>query len=109
MVNLTILSNQHSQMKSASFGNYLKQIREKKDIPQRKVAQRLDIDTSTLSKIELGERQVNISMIQGLADILGLNYKELQIRFISEKILQDFNNQPFLMDALEEILKQIKA
>ena len=96
-------------MKSVSFGSYLKQIREHKKIPQRKVAHRLDIDTSTLSKIELGERQVTISMIEGLAEILGLDYKELQIKFISEKILQDFNDQPFLKDALHETLKTIKS
>ncbi len=95
-------------MKSISFGSYLKQIREKKNIPQRKVASRLDIDTSTLSKIELGERQVTIFMIEGLADALGLDYKDLQIKFISEKILQDFNNQPFLSDALQNTLNIIK-
>lgn len=96
-------------MKSASFGNYLKQIREQKNIPQRKVAHRLDIDTSTISKIELGERQVTISMIKGLSDALGLEYRDLQIKFISEKILQDFSDQPFLKDALLETLKLIKA
>ncbi|MBP7509078.1 MAG: helix-turn-helix transcriptional regulator [Prolixibacteraceae bacterium] len=95
-------------MKSVEFGSYLKQIREKKNIPQRKVAHRLDIDTSTLSKIELGERQLSISMIQGLADELGLDFRELQIKYISEKILHDFNNQPFLKDALRETINQIK-
>jgi transcriptional regulator with XRE-family HTH domain len=95
-------------MKSVEFGSYLKQIREKKNIPQRKVAHRLDIDTSTLSKIELGERQLSISMIQGLAGELGLDFRELQIKYISEKILHDFKNQPFLKDALRETINQIK-
>ena len=96
-------------MKSVSFGSYLKQIREQKKIPQRKVAHRLDIDTSTLSKMELGERQINVSMIEGLADALGMDYKELQIKFISEKILNDFSSQPFIKDALQETLKLLKA
>jgi transcriptional regulator with XRE-family HTH domain len=96
-------------MKSAVFGSYLKQIREQKNIPQRKVAHRLDIDTSTLSKMELGERQITISMIQGLAEVLGLDYRDLQIKYITEKILHDFNDQLFLKDALHETLKQIKA
>ena len=96
-------------MKSVSFGSYLKQIREQKKIPQRKVAQRLDIDTSTLSKMELGERQINVSMIEGLADALGLDYKDLQIKFISEKIINDFSSQPFIKDALQETLKLLKA
>ena len=96
-------------MKSAKFGSYLKHIREQKSIPQRIVAHRLNIDTSTLSKIELGERQISISMIQGLAEVLGLNYRDLQIKFIVEKILRDFEDQPFLKDALTETLKIIKA
>jgi transcriptional regulator with XRE-family HTH domain len=96
-------------MKSAKFGSYLKHIREQKSIPQRIVAHRLNIDTSTLSKIELGERQITISMIQGLAEVLGLNYRDLQIKFIVEKILRDFKDQPFLKDALTETLKNIKA
>ena len=96
-------------MKSVSFGSYLKQIREQKKIPQRKVAHRLDIDTSTLSKMELGERQINVSMIEGLADALGLDYKDLQIKFISEKIINDFSSQPFIKDALQETLKLLKA
>jgi transcriptional regulator with XRE-family HTH domain len=96
-------------MKSMTFGSYLKQIREQKKIPQRKVAHRLDIDTSTLSKMELGERQINVSMIEGLADALGLDFKELQIKFISEKILHDFNSQPYFKDALQATLKQLKA
>lgn len=96
-------------MKSVSFGSYLKQIREQKKIPQRKVAHRLDIDTSTLSKMELGERQITVSMIEGLADALGLDYRELQIKFVSEKIMQDFKGQPFLKEALLETIKFIKA
>jgi transcriptional regulator with XRE-family HTH domain len=95
-------------MKSAKFGNYLKHVREQKSIPQRLVAHRLNIDTSTLSKIELGERRITISMIQGLADVLGLVYRDLQIKFIAEKIMSDFENQPFLKDALTEALKYVK-
>ena len=95
-------------MKSATFGSFLKQVREQKSIPQRIVAHRLNIDTSTLSKIELGERQVTINMISGLAKELGLDFKELQIKFISEKIMTDFKNQPYLLEALRLILEKNK-
>jgi hypothetical protein len=47
-------------------------------------------------------------MIQGLAEVLGLNYRVLQIKFIAEKIISDFENQPSLVDALQKILSQIK-
>jgi cytoskeletal protein RodZ len=49
-------------MKSTEFGAYIKAIRESKGIPQRIVTHKLNIYSSTLSKIELGERQVTIEI-----------------------------------------------
>lgn len=95
-------------MKSAEFGAYIKAIRESKGIPQRIVAHRLNIDTSTLSKIELGERQVIIEMIKGLADILEIDFKELQIKFISDKILSEYSKQPFFIGSIENIILKNK-
>lgn len=88
-------------MKSVEFGTYLKALREEKGIPQRKVAHAVDVDTSTLSKMELGERPISINMIKPWAETLEADFKDVQIKFISEKILIDFNEQPFLLEALE--------
>jgi len=92
-------------MKSIEFGKYLRTIRESKSIPQRIVAHAINVDTSTLSKMELGERQVTITMIPGLAEVLGVDFKELQIKYISQKILYDFEGQQFLKDALNETIE----
>jgi transcriptional regulator with XRE-family HTH domain len=90
-------------MKSITFGTYIKSQRELKGIPQRIVAHALNIDTSTLSKIELGERQITIEMIKPLSGILEMDYREMQIKYITEKIITDFSGQPFLKEALKEI------
>jgi len=95
-------------MKSAEFGAYIKAKRESKAIPQRIVAHRLNIDTSTLSKIELGERQLTIEMVRGLSEILEIDFKELQIKFISDKILSDYAKQPFLKEAISTVMKKLK-
>jgi len=95
-------------MKSAQFGAYIKAKRESKNIPQRILAHRLDIDTSTLSKIELGERQVTIEMIKGISEILEIDFKELQIKYISDKILSDYIGQPFLKEAIQVINQKIQ-
>jgi len=95
-------------MKSIEFGSYIKAIRESKTIPQRIVAHKLDIDTSTLSKIELGERQVNIEMIKGLAEVLEIDFKSLQIKFISEKLLSEYTGQPFFKEALIQVIENIE-
>lgn len=95
-------------MKSVEFGAYLKVLREKKGIPQRKVAHAIDVDTSTLSKMELGERQISVGMIKPWAETIGADFKELQVKFISEKIRIDFFEQPYLKEALEILIKNIK-
>ena len=43
-------------MINETFGEYIKKAREIIKLPLRKVAAHLDIDTSTLSKVERGER-----------------------------------------------------
>jgi len=94
-------------MKSVEFGTYIKIQREGKGIPQRIVAHALNVDTSTLSKMELGERQISITMVKPLAEILEHDFKDLQIRYISEKIKIDFKEQPFLKDALQLVIDKI--
>lgn len=94
-------------MKSIEFGAYIKEHRNKKGIPQRIVAHALNIDTSTLSKMELGERLISIAMVKPLAEVLGADFKEIQIKYISEKIKTDFNEQPFLKEALNIVIQQL--
>ena len=43
-------------MSNVTFGDYIRKRREEIELPLRKVAAHLDIDTSTLSKVERGER-----------------------------------------------------
>lgn len=94
-------------MKSIEFGSYIKTQREAKGIPQRIVAHAINVDTSTLSKMELGERQITFSMIKSLADVLEVDFKELQIKYIIEKLNVEFEGQPYLKEALSIALKKI--
>lgn len=95
-------------MKSIEFGSFIKGIRKSKNIPQRIVAYKLDIDTSTLSKIELGERQITIEMIKGLAEVLELDFKTLQIKYISEKLTTEYARQPFFKEALIQVIENFE-
>lgn len=95
-------------MKSAEFGAYIKALRISKAIPQRIVAHRLNIDTSTLSKIELGERPLTIEMIEGIAEILSIDFKSLQIKYMSDKIIADYAGQPYFLETLNNIILKTK-
>lgn len=94
-------------MKSVEFGAYIKAERESKSIPQRIVAHALNVDTSTLSKMELGERQILIPMIEPISKALGIDHKDVQIRYIIEKIKSDFKGQLHLKEALQQLQEEL--
>lgn len=62
---------------SMIFGNKLKQLRERKQIPQRQLAAVLEIDTATYCKIEKGDRQAKREQVVALSKFLKANSKEL--------------------------------
>jgi transcriptional regulator with XRE-family HTH domain len=75
-----------SMQKIETFGGMLRRLREKKEMPIRKLASLLDLDQSTLSKIERDERRANSEMIDKIAEIFEIDRKELMINFLSDKI-----------------------
>ena len=95
-------------MINETFGDYIRKAREEKNLPLRKVAAYLDIDTSTLSKVERGERPSLTDYLKPLAEILKLDLKEVQSKFIADKINKDFGDLEHLTEGLKAAEKQIK-
>lgn len=91
------------------FGLHIRTLRENASLPLRKLASSLDIDQSTLSKIERGERQFTSDMIPKLANVFSIEYKELQIMFLKEKLISDLINQDFALEAINEVQKELKG
>jgi len=90
-----------------SFGEYIRKIREERDLPLRKVAAALDIDTSILSKIERNERTATKEMIPILSKILERPEKEIEIEFIQSVIGSNLGDLKYLKDGLKVILKTL--
>jgi transcriptional regulator with XRE-family HTH domain len=67
------------------FNKRIKQLREDCQIPQRKLAAAMDIDTVSYCKIEKGERRVRKEYISIIAELLQANYAELlTLRFTDQ-------------------------
>lgn len=90
-----------------SFGEYIRNSREEKGLPLRKVAAALDIDTSILSKIERNERRATIDMIPILADSLDKTEKEVELEFIQSAVITDLGELTYLKDGLKNIIKTL--
>ena len=95
-------------MSNETFGDYIRKAREAKNLPLRKVAAHLDIDTSTLSKVERGERPASPDYLKPISEILQLDLKEVQTTFIADKINKDFGGLEHLTEGLKAAEKQIK-
>ncbi|HNV49851.1 MAG: helix-turn-helix transcriptional regulator [Bacteroidales bacterium] len=73
---------------SSIFGDKLKALRGKKQIPQRKVASILEIDTATYCKIENGDRKAKREQISILADLFKTDEKELFQLWSADRIYE---------------------
>jgi transcriptional regulator with XRE-family HTH domain len=87
------------------LGEYLQSLRKERQLSLKEVAEPLGIDISMLSKIEKGVRKVQRQMIEPLASTLHVEQKSLNKKYISQRILEEFGEDPLLLEALEELYK----
>lgn len=95
-----------------SFGEHLRNLREQKDIPIRKVAAALDIDQSTLSKFERGERLPREELLPQVAEYFSVDLEEIRVSYFSDKVLNPIltdQNAERILEAAKEKLKYIKS
>ena len=95
-----------------TFGEIIREGREHEGLPLRKVAAFIDIDPSTLSKIERGERSANKEMIPALAEILKISEHDLTLSLLSDSVAESLiyeNNCSEILKVAEEKIKYLKS
>ncbi|MFH0898560.1 MAG: helix-turn-helix transcriptional regulator [bacterium] len=95
-------------MQSENIGEYIRQLREKENMPLRKLAALLDIDQSTLSKLERGERPVSRQMIPIIAKTFGLIEKELIVKYMSKQLAYQIADEQYANDILKAAEEEVK-
>lgn len=88
-----------------TLGSQIRSLREKDEMPLRKLASLLDIDQSTLSKIERNERKANLKMIDDLSQIFNIDKKELLVNYYSDIVSYEIEEE----SNYTEILKVAEA
>jgi len=71
-----------------TFGEYIHNLRVEQGLTLTKLAAALDIDQSTLSKIENQKRNIPEQILPKLAKVFNLDLKILEKEFYSEKIAE---------------------
>lgn len=94
-----------------TFGEYINKLRLDNGLTLTKLAAALDIDQSTLSKIENGKRNVPVDILPKLALTFNLDVKMLEHEYFSEKIAEMIYPQEEpseLLKAAEEKAKYLR-
>lgn len=100
--------NQLIMAQNETFGETIRKLREESGLPLRKVAAHLDIDPSTLGKIERNERTANKGMIEKFAEIFSINSKPLLVSFLSDKVAYEIMEENCTRDILKVAEEKIK-
>jgi len=96
-------------MNSITFGELIKQLRIEKELALREVAAAIELDQSQLSKVERDKMIAPQRVIPKLSKFLGIDYKELQIKYLSDKLYKEFKNIDFSLESLEIAVKRIET
>jgi DNA-binding XRE family transcriptional regulator len=89
-----------------TFTGRIRQLREERQLPQRKVAEALDIDSATYCKIERGERRARKEHLSTLADLLQADREELLILWLADQVAEVVAKEKELSDKVLSIAKK---
>jgi predicted nucleotidyltransferase/DNA-binding XRE family transcriptional regulator len=95
-------------MNSQTFGEQIRRLRQDNNMSLRQLANKIDFDQSTLSKVERNEAILPSRFIKPLSDHLSVNYKELQIKYLSERLYYDLKNQDYALESLTITMKRLE-
>lgn len=95
-------------MNTETFGELIRKKRIEKGLALRELANKVDLDQSTLSKIERNELSSPDRIINALSRSLDIDYKTLQIKYLSEKLYQELREMDYSVEAIELAKKRIE-
>jgi len=93
-----------------TFGKYIRELREEKQLLLREVASQINMDTALLSKIERGSRIARKEHVEALAKVLKHNKSELLQFWMADKIvfmIKDEKNSIEILSIVEEKLRSL--
>ena len=94
------------KLKNMMFIERIRQLRENRRLPQRKLAEALDIDSATYCKIERGERRAKREHIPIIAQLLHTDHEELLTLWPADQVAEVVENDREISDRVLENVKQ---
>lgn len=92
---------------ATQFGERIRELRTEQNLLLRQLASQLDVDTSIISKVERGDRQLKKEQIPLLAQILKADIEELQTLWLADQIYAVVKDEKFANEAMQVADKKI--
>jgi len=92
---------------ASQLGERIRELRTKQSMLLRQLASLLDVDTSIISKIERGDRQLKKEQIPLLTQILKADLEELQTLWLADQIYAVVKDEKFANEAMQVADKKI--
>lgn len=89
----------------ATFGEYIREKREEKEMTQDKLSKLLDIPYTDVSKIENGHKKFKFDKLPALSDVLGTDIQDLRDRYGAD-IMLDQKKKYACSDKVFEVAEQ---
>lgn len=99
-------SKQKKMDSSSTLGALLRQLRKARKLPLRSVAAVAEMDSTLLSKIELGQRLPTEPQTKALADFFDLPFEEMEAKRLAERFWMDHGESPAAKRAASLIKEQ---
>lgn len=93
---------------ATQFGERIRELRTKQNMLLRQLASKLDIDTSIISKVERGDRQLRKEQIPLLAEILNVDKDELLTLWLADQVYDLMQDENLALKAMQVAEKQLK-
>ena len=91
------MASHHTATSAAAtlrFGEWLRGLRESKQLPLRVVAAAAEMDQAHLSKVELGQRLLTADQSSAIAKFFGIDSTEIEARRIVERFRLEHADNP---------------
>jgi transcriptional regulator with XRE-family HTH domain len=93
---------------ATQFGERIRELRTKQNLLLRQLASQLDVDTSIISKVERGDRQLKKEQIPLLAQILKADVEELQTLWLADQIFAVIKDEKLALKAMHIAEEEVK-
>ncbi|MGB1243560.1 MAG: nucleotidyltransferase domain-containing protein [Chitinophagales bacterium] len=95
-------------MNSETFGEKIRRLRKEQKLTQKQLAKTISFNTKSLSKIERNLQSAPETIISPLAKALNIPYKDLMIKYLSQKIYYSCKTLDYAQEAIEVVKRRLE-